>query len=189
MKKLIILTAFIVLGLCMSAQRFEPEWAGEVSILKIDGDTIAIPTEKTIPKIKTSSSAGMILVGIGNVRSKVVIKNGRSTTQIKPDSVVTLVIRCKENDTDPTTFIQVVKFEEKKKERKAELANMNWLGNVTEGNMDYVNFTGKRYGKSSYILTLQPPEGEYGVRVLNPNDKDEKVTVFYCFGIHDDDKK
>ena len=89
-----------------------------------------------------------------------------------------------DNASDPTSFIQVVKFEEKKKERKTELANVNWLGNVSEGNMNFIPFTGKRYGNSSYILTFEAPEGEYGVRVLNPNKEDEKVTVFYCFGIH-----
>ena len=107
MKKLIFLTIFLVFGLCAFAQQFEPEWAGEVNILKIDGDTIAIQTEKSIPQIKTSSSAGRLLVGIGNVRSKAVIKNGKSTTQIKPNDVITLVVRCKDNETDPTTFIQV----------------------------------------------------------------------------------
>lgn len=187
MKKLINFTIFFIFGLCAFAQQFEPEWAGEVSILKIDGDTTVIQTEKSIPKIKTSSSAGRLIVGIGNVRSKAVIKNGRSTTQIKPNDVVTLVVKCKDNETDPTSFIQVVKFEEKKKERKTELANVNWLGNVSEGNMEFINFSGKKYGKASYILTFQAPEGEYGVRVLNPNDKDEKVTVFYCFGIHSTD--
>ncbi len=186
MKKLLILTFIITFGFCAFAQKFEPEWAGEVSVLKIDGDTIVIPTEKSIPQVKTSSSAGRLLVGIGNVRRKAVIKNGRSATQIQPDDIVTLVVKCKDNDSDPTSFIQVVKFEEKKKERKTELANENWLGNVSEGNMEFVNFNGKKYGKSSYILTFQANEGEYGVRVLNPNDKDEKVTVFYCFGIHND---
>ena len=76
------------------------------------------------------------------------------------------------------------KLEEKKKERKTELANVNWLGNVSEGNMEYISFNGKRYGQSSYILTFTAPDGEYGVRVLNPNDKDEKAPVFFCFGIH-----
>lgn len=155
MKKLTIFTFFLIVVCSAYAQKFEPEWAGEVSILKIDGDTIAISTEKSIPQIKTSSSAGRLLVGIGNVRSKAVIKNGRSTTQIQPNDVLTLVVRCKDNETDPTSFIQVVKFEEKKKERKTELANVNWLGNVSEGNMEFIPFTGKRYGKSSYILDFQ----------------------------------
>ena len=184
MKQFVILSFLLMFGLFASAQQFEPEWTGEVAVLKIDGDTISIPTEKTIPQIKTSASAGRLLVGIGNVRRKAVIKNGRSTTQIQPSDMITLVVKCKDNDTDPTTFNQVVKFEEKKKERKTELANVNWLGNVSEGNMEYISFNGKRYGQSSYILTFTDPEGEYGVRVLNPNDKDEKAPVFYCFGIH-----
>ncbi len=184
MKNLILIAFLLTFGIMASAQQFEPEWTGEVAILKIDGDTISVPTEKAIPQVKTSASAGRLLVGIGNVRRKAVIKNGRSTTQIEPGEVVTIVVKCKDNDTDPTSFIQVVKFEEKKKERKTELANVNWLGNVSEGNMEFLNFNGKRYGKSSYILTFPAVEGEYGVRVLNPNDVDEKTTVFYCFGIH-----
>ena len=183
-KKYILLSIFLALGMFVSAQQFEPEWAGEVAVLRVDGDTLSIPTEKSIPQVKTSASAGRLLVGIGNVRRKAVLKNGRATTQIPQTGTITLVVKCKDNETDPTTFIQLVKFEEKKKERKTELANVNWLGNVSEGNMEYINFHGKKYGKSSYILTFPAQEGEYGVRVLNPNDRDEKTTVFYCFGIH-----
>jgi hypothetical protein len=189
MKKTITLFIFLIGGLLAFSQQYEPEWAGEVTVLEIDGDTVSIPTEKSIPKVKTSASAGRLLVGIGNVRRKAVIKNGRATTQIHPKGNVTLVVKCKDNDTDPTTFIQVVKFEEKKKERRTELANINWLGNVSEGNMEFVAFNGKKYGKSSYILTFPANDGEYGVRVLNPNDKDEKATVFYCFGIHTSDEQ
>lgn len=188
MKKIAILIFVLMANLCVFAQQFEPEWVGEAHILKIEGDTVAIPTEKSIPKIKTSASAGRLLVGIGNVRSKAVIKNGRASVQIQPNDIISLVVRCKDNDTDPTSFIQIIKFEEKKKERKTELANVNWLGSVSEGNMEFVPYSGKKYGKSSYILTFNGSEGEYGVRVLNPNDKDEKVTVFYCFGIHSSDK-
>lgn len=184
MKKYLLLTLFLTVGLFALAQRFEPDWTGEVLVLKIEDDTISIPTEKSIPKIKTSASAGRLLVGIGNVRRKAVIKNGRATTQIPQTENVTLIVKCKDNETDPTTFIQLVKFEEKKKERKTELANVNWLGSVSEGNMEFINFSGKKYGKSSYILTFPAQEGEYGVRVLNPNERDEKATVFYCFGIH-----
>lgn len=188
MKRLIFLTILSAAGFIASAERFEPQWVGEVAVLKIDGDTISIPTEKSIPKIKTSSSAGRIIVGIGNVRRKAVFKNGRSSTQLQPGDAVSIVVKCKDNDIDPTTFIQVVKFEEKKKERKTELANVNWLGNVSEGNMELVSFDGKRYGESSYILTFPANEGEYGVRVLNPNEQDEKPPLFYCFGIHNEDQ-
>jgi len=31
---------------------------------------------------------------------------------------------------------------------------------------------------------MEPQEGEFGVRVLNPNEKDEKIAISYCFGAH-----
>ena len=184
MRNFLLYTFFFVFGLSVSAQQFEPEWVGEVAVLKIDGDTISIPTEKALPRVKTSASAGRILVGIGNVRQKAVLKNSRSATQICPGNTVSLVVKCKDNNTDPSSFIQVIKFEETKKERKAELASVNWLGNSSQGNANYIGFTGKRYGKTSYILTFPAVEGEYGVRVLNPNEIDEKALLLYCFGIH-----
>ncbi len=48
--------------------------------------------------------------------------------------------------------------------------------------MQIVPYEADVYGKSSYILTVPPLEGEFGVRILNPNDRDEKVPVFYCYG-------
>lgn len=179
---MITLLAAICTG--ANAQSFEPKWVGEVTILQCGEDTVAIPTEKANVQIRTSASAGALLVGIGNVRMKVTIKGGRSTTQIDPEETVCLVVKCKDNDSDPTSFIQLVKFEEKKKERRAELAKENWLGTLTEGNMTLIPYEADRYGKSSYILKAAPGEGEFGVRVLNPNDRDEKVALFYCFGAH-----
>jgi hypothetical protein len=184
MKRILIITLILAFGITSFVQRFEPEWAGEVNVLVIGEDTIAVPTEKSIPHIKTSASAGLILFGIGNVRRKAVIKNGRAATQIEPCDTISIIVKCKDNDSDPASFIQIVKFEEKKKERKAELAKENWVGTVTEGNMDFISFKGKKYGTSSYLLSFQAPEGEYGVRVLNPNEEDEKVPIFYCFGLH-----
>ncbi len=188
MKKYFILVVLLSLGFLASAQQFEPEWTGEVVVLKTDGDTIPVATEKSIPQVKTSASAGLLLVGVGNVRKKAVIKKPRAATQFLPSENLVLIVKCKDNETDPTTFIQLVKFEEKKKERRAELANVNWLGTVSEGNMEYIEFKGKKYGKSSYILTFPVQEGEFGVHVLNPNEQDEKTTVFYCFGIHADNE-
>lgn len=54
MRKFFLLAVALLSGLLAYSQQFEPEWAGEVTILKIDEDTTAIPTEKSIPKVKTS---------------------------------------------------------------------------------------------------------------------------------------
>ena len=64
MKQLFI---FFLAACCIVAgyaQRFEPKWAGEVVALQIGADTIATPTEKSNVQIKTSQSAGQLLVGI-----------------------------------------------------------------------------------------------------------------------------
>lgn len=186
MKKIVI-SALILFCTCMGfAQSFEPKWAGEVVVLQIDADTVAVPAEKSNVQIKTSASAGAILVGIGNVRKKIVVKGGRSDVQVDPDKPVMLVVRWKDNEFDPANFIQLVKFEEGKKDRKAEIANVNWLGTITEGDMNYVPFTADRYGKKSYVLSFKPEEGEYGVQVFNPDNEDESQIIFNCFGIHNE---
>jgi len=50
--------------------------------------------------------------------------------------------------------------------------------------MEHIKFQAKKYGKSSYMLTLPSVEaGEYGAMVHNPNDKDEKAAIVACFGV------
>lgn len=73
-----------IAALSLSAQKLEPKWVGEVCILNVDaeGDTISIPAEKANVQVKTTQSAGRLLVGIGNVRSKVIIKGGKSPVQV-----------------------------------------------------------------------------------------------------------
>lgn len=97
-----------------------------------------------------------------------------------------LVVKCKDNESDPISFIQIIKFEEEEKTRESEIGMVDVFDNVSQGNMDIVPFTAKKYGKSSYMLKATFEEGEYGVRVLNPNIVDEKITVFYCFGVHEE---
>ncbi|MCM1484288.1 MAG: hypothetical protein NC043_08115 [Muribaculaceae bacterium] len=186
MRLLISMTLVLAMGaLNAMAQKYEPKWAGEVAVLQvIDGDTIAVPAEKSNVKLRTSASAGLILFDIGNVREKMIIKGGRSTTQIKLGYPIMLIVRCKDNLNDPASFIQVLEFEEKKKERRIELAKLNWLGTLTQNDLDHVPYKADKYGESSYILTLEPQFGEYGVRVLNPDNVDEKMTIFNCFGVH-----
>lgn len=171
------------LAVIANAQNFEPKWIGQVTILSIDTDTVAVKAEKANCQFTTKASAGRIITGIGNVKQKVEIKGGKSSVKVSPYTPVTLVVRSDNNEIDPTTFIQVIKFETSRKKRTAELANLNWLDNYSEGNMTLVPFEADSYGKSSYILTLSPGIGEYGVRVLNPKNLDERIPIFYCFGV------
>ena len=185
MKKTVVTMVMVISSIMSYGQQFEPKWIGQVVMLNIEGnDTIAIPAEKANVQIKTNASAGRIIAGIGNVRRKIIIRGATSGVQMKSDSEIQLLVKCRDNSIDPTTFIQIVKFEETKKERKTELAHENWLGNVSEGNMKYVSFDADQYGKSSYILRFPSIEGEFGVQVLNPENRDEQIPIFYCFGVH-----
>ena len=189
MKYFKILITFLILThvIPFKAQNFEPKWIGEVKLLEIDQDTLPIAAEKANIQIKTTQSAGKILFDIGNVRKKCIIKGSKSPVQCNINKPIILVVKCKDNEVDPSTFIQIVKFEETRKERKTELAMENWIGNVSEMNSTLIPFEAEQYGKSSYLLTMQPQEGEFGVRVLNPETLDSKAPIFYCFGIHTKD--
>ena len=178
---LVLLMSFIF----VNAQQYEPKWIGSANLLIIEGDTIAKPLEKANVKLKTAHSAGKIIFGIGNTRKKCIIEGSKSPVSINLGVPFAIIVKCKNNESDPNSFIQVIKFERTKKERKTELASINWLETVDEGNMELIPFEADSYGKSSYILTF--PElifGEYGIRILNPDTEDEKIPVFHCFGIY-----
>jgi len=64
------------------------------------------------------------------------------------------------------------------------MTKSNTFGGSSSGNMEHIKFQAKKYGKSSYMLTLPSVEaGEYGAMVHNPNDKDEKAAIVACFGV------
>ena len=184
MKKFLLAMVVIIATFSFNAyaQKHEPKWIGQVVALSIDNDTISKTLEKATVQVKTKQSAGRLLVGIGSVRQKVYVKGNASPVQFNPSKPITLIVRCKDNETDPSSIIQIIEFEKGRKERRTELAMENWLGNISEGNMKLIPYEADAYGTNSYIITIQPQYGEFGVRVVNPENLDEKVPIFYCFG-------
>ena len=70
-----------------------------------------------------------------------------------------------------------------KKRRTAIIAAAGTF-HVTSNDMDYLSFSARKYGESSYYLTLdESPVGEYGITVSNPNNIDEKMVIVSTFGI------
>ena len=184
MKKSLIAIVVIIVTFFFStnAQKYEPKWIGQVVALSIDNDTISKTLEKASVQVKTKQSAGRLLAGIGPVRQKAYIKGNASPVQFDPTKPIILIVRCKDNETDPSSIIQIVEFERGRKERRTELSMQNWLGNTSEGNMKLIPFEADSYGSHSYIITLPPIYGEFGVRIVNPDNLDEKVPIFNCFG-------
>lgn len=184
MKKILL-----VLSLCygfsstLIAQNIdEPEFVGETILVKQDNTTF--PLEKTLAQNRTVASTGLILSGIGKVRSQIQIDGCCANLKVSKSEALKLIVRNVDNQTDPLAIIQIFKFEVKKKYRRAELASYSSLGSAKSNNLQYVSFTGKKYGTSSYILTLGSLEpGEYGITISNPNALDQKQTVVSSFAV------
>lgn len=160
----------------------EPEFVGESVIVKSDNS--AIPLEKQVSTGRTVASTGLILTGIGKVRHQIQINGCCSNVTIPKNEKFSIVVRNRDNQSDPLSIIKVFRFEKKPKYRRAEVSSVSSFGAAKSNNLDFITFTGKKYGTSSYILKLQDlTPGEYGITVSNPNAVDEKQTVVAAFAV------
>jgi hypothetical protein len=188
MKKIIILSLLLLTSISIYAQKqvAEPDFIGESFLLNSDNSTINL--EKETIQIKTKASILNYMGGIGalvgKTKSKINIQNCCSNSRTKTKNNLAIVIKAVDNETDPLAIISIFKFEQKGESRKAELASYSVVGGASENNLNYIKYTAKRYGKSSYIITISAIDaGEYGINVKNPNNKDDKSTIVSTFGV------
>ncbi|HIS34004.1 MAG TPA: hypothetical protein IAA79_03675 [Candidatus Avirikenella pullistercoris] len=160
----------------------EPEFVGEA--LMLFPDNTAKLLEKTTSNERTRLNAAALVVGIGKAKTKIVIDGESARVRIPQEGDYKLIIRAVDNSTDPLSIISVFRFDVKKNSRTAEVSSVNSFGSVSRNNLEYLPFSAKKYGESSYILTLEEkPAGEYGIIVRNPNSLDEKATIVSTFAI------
>ena len=184
MKKVLFLAALVCMSICVYAQQIaEPQFVGEVLLVK--SETSAIPLEKKTATVKTKAGASVYLTGIGSVKSRIHVEGVASSVRCsQADGPIVLIVRAANNENDPNSFIRVFKFEQKKKERRAELAKLNTLGGSSDNNFDYIEYVGEKYGEKSYKLTLNQVEPcEIGVIISNPDKVDEKQMIVRCLGV------
>lgn len=159
----------------------EPDFVGEVFLKTSEGNT---PLEKSPVQIKTKAGASVYIVGIGNVKTKMQIKGCCSNVRVQNNEPIQLIVRAVDNHTDPLSIVKVFQFEKKKKDRRAEIAGGSTFGGDSKNNLKLLVFDAKKYGESSYLLTMNIEQaGEYGVIVTNPNALDERATIVSCFGV------
>lgn len=182
-KRLLSALAFAAIVANAGAQSIEePEFVGESILVK--SDNTGIPMEKQLSVGRRVASTGLLLTGIGKVREQLQIEGCCSTVTVPASEDISVIVRNTDNNSDPLSIIRIFKFEKKPKFRRAEVASMNSFGAAKSNNMDYVKFTGKKYGTSSYLLKLgHLAPGEYGITVSNPNAIDEKQTVVAAFAV------
>lgn len=118
------------------------------------------------------------------MKSTIEIEGPKASCRVKSRNKAEFIVKAHDNESDPMCFIHILKFDEKKKSRKALMGVTGTFSGAKKNDVDYVDYTAKKYGEKSYYLTtknLQP--GEYGIIVTNPNSLDEKQTVVNCFGV------
>ena len=182
-KKIFLLFVMLICGISINAQVTvsEPEFADETLLLTSNGQGVLLKRENGT--VKTKAGASLYLVGIGKVKSRLTLAGVHSASTIKGAATTRLIIRAKDNTTDPNSFISIFKFDVTKKERRYQLAESGTLSKTETNNLSSVEFKAKKYGKSSYLLLLEDLQpGEYGIVIGDPNNTNEKnsmkVTTF-----------
>lgn len=183
MKKLFVLL-FLVISLGAKAQTVnvqEPEFADEVLLLT--SDSTASPLERENAYFKMKMGAGLYIVGVGKVKTRITLKGNTSPSKVVGGTTTRLIIKAKDNLTDPKSFISVMKFDVKSKERNSVYSEAGTFSSVKTGTGNYMDYKAKKYGESSYYVVLENLEaGEYGIMLGDPNTdskkNDMKITTF-----------
>lgn len=161
----------------------EPEFIGEVFFVNPDDGT-PVKLEKQTVMMRSRVNATGIIFGIGKAKTKMVVEGTSAAVRLDGSKPIQMIVRAVDNNTDPMAIINIFRFECSKKQRLAELASVSTFGSVKTGKLDYVSYSGKKYGESSYLLTLDKCEpGEYGITVQNPNMQDEKSVIVSTFAV------
>lgn len=169
MKKLFIhcflIVALISVTLISKSQNIkitEPEFTGTIVYVNSEeGD--GLPLEPAKMSVKTKASASMYVSGIGKITSRASVKGETSTVRIKQGASIQFIYKANDNSVNPIDVIQLIRFEKKSDNRVTELGSVGTFSGASKGDLGFVEFTAKKYGTSSYIITVTNiAKGEYG---------------------------
>lgn len=181
MKKTILTIAIALLSISSYSQK-ELEFIGDAAILKSDSTYQLL--EKHLTQTRTVASAGLIMTGIGKVKTQLQIKGCCSSVTAVAYTKMNIVIKSVDNNHDPLSVIKIFKLNSTTNYRRAEIGSFSALGGHKDNTLDYLPFNGKKFGTSSYLVQLEDlVPGEYGITILNPNMPTEKQVVVSTFQV------
>ena len=151
----------------------EPEFIGEIVTVRPDGTVAKL--EKQSVQMRTRANASAVIFGIGKAKTKLIIEGPKAGVRLTVGQPASFIVRAVDN---------VFRFEAKKDKRMAEMASVSSFGSVKSNKLERLSFTGRKFGESSYLITLdETPAGEYGITISNPNNIDEKQVIVSTFAI------
>lgn len=160
----------------------EPEFSEETLLLTSDSEGVILKRENGY--VKAKAGASLYLTGIGKIKSRLTIDGVKSINTTKAQKTTRLILKAKDNDTDPNSFINIFKFQiYNNKERRYQLSEVGTLSAAKTTNLASVEFKAKKYGESSYLIQLEDlTPGVYGIVIGDPNNVNTKnalkVTTF-----------
>ncbi len=191
MKKFLALAlAIFVSTFVLNAQDIlvpEPDFNDITYLLTSNTDYIKLPRETG--KIRTKAGASLYLFGVGKVKTRLTLKGKASKVSVPRAEKIRLIIKATNNDTDPSSFINIFPFDiYKNKKRRVQLSEAGTFSGSEVNSLGIVNFSAKKYGESSYLLILENlPCGEYGISIGDPDNITEKNSLkVTTFGVTED---
>jgi len=175
MKKLILICA-VAFGMATSVHSQnisveEPEFIGQT--LYLTSDTTATSFQKEYgsisAKVKGSSFIPYAGAFAGGVNMYLTVKRPTSSNVIQASGEdIRLIVRVDNNNEDPAELIRVMTFEIKKSERRVRFMESSVVGGVKSNEAEsYITYNAKKYGDSSYLITIPATAlqqgGEYGI--------------------------
>lgn len=144
----------------------EPEYKGQVAVINADSTTTLLQKETGEHKAKSSAFALVPIPGaslLDRTKAYLTVKGAESPNKISSKKF-SLIIRVKDNSEEPKNAFGIFKFETKKKERRFKMADIGFGSASATTNFTTVDYEAKKFGSSSYLVTLNDlPAGEYGV--------------------------
>lgn len=183
MKKYLLTICPIFISITVFSQNIkvvEPEFAGVIIHVNDSiGSGIRLEQQSSYVKAKTSGAAYVPGASIfAKTKTKRYVKNCCSNILIPKNDKVNFIVKLKDNSYDPTTVIKLFKLVSDKETRSIELGSVSMAQGSKSNDINYITFNAKKYGVSSYLITIDKlDEGEYAFTLPESDD------VFYLFGI------
>ena len=188
---------FLILGIYIIYPK-EPEFVNSYCILTSESSLEVLPKEigtinsyqnnspklySVVNKVSPKQSAAMNSIPSTN-EMDIVLKGPHSSYVIPKDmKTISLVIKAKDNESDPMGLYRIVRFNSSKKDRHIQWMEFSpvLLGSEKAQKSGYINFIAHKYGEQSYTLTFPEKEmipGEYGIFLSTVNGTAIPVGTF-----------
>ena len=141
-----------------------PKEIGTINSYQNNSPKLSIVVDKVSPKQSVAMDS------IPSTNEKDIVLEGPHSSYVIPKDMktISLVIKAKDNESDPMGLYRIVRFNASKKDRRIQWMEFSptLLGSEKVQKSGYVNFVAHKYGNQSYILTFPENEmipGEYGI--------------------------